>query len=390
VTIDVYGGSRFGSTPIGTGNKLELIGSGLNIGGDIKGFQKLDFDLSNSGTAITVIGTADITNAEVSISDAPAALNAGDAITLIEAGTLTSTPANTTASGGGYNWNLSVSDNKLIATVAPPATAPTITTASLPSGQVGTAYSQTLTATGTTPITWTVDSGFLPAGVSLNNGTGVISGTPTTAGTATFSVKAANGTSPNATQSLNITVAATPVPPSGGSSSGGGSTYEPSTPIITTAKQPDLPKTATTTINGTVQGGNVTTTITNIIVQNALSRAGTDPDGIALIFNINGNNFTGQVITIEAAALQRLVSSGVKYAQVETGIFRFSLDAAALTELNKQTTGTVTISVTPVPSTQGSHPTFDITIKDSTGKSITNLGSGEMMRGIAYTPTASE
>jgi streptococcal pilin isopeptide linkage domain len=174
-----------------------------------------------------------------------------------------------------------------------------------------------------------------------------------------------------------------------GGSSGGGST-NPSTPAITTAKQPNLPKTATTTINGTVQSGNVTTTITNTMVQNALSRAGTDPDGIALIFNVNGSNFTGQVITIEAAALQRLVSSSVKYAQVETGIFKVSFDTAALAELNKQTTGTVTISATPVPSTQGNRPAFDITIKDSTGKNITSLGTGEMMRGIAYTPTASE
>ena len=35
---------------------------------------------------------------------------------------------------------------------------PTITTASLPNGTVGTAYSQTLAATGDTPITWCVES----------------------------------------------------------------------------------------------------------------------------------------------------------------------------------------------------------------------------------------
>ena len=68
--------------------------------------------------------------------------------------------------------------------------APTITTESLPDGEVGTAYSQTLTATGDAPITWTV-SGTLPAGLALNSD-GTITGTPTTAGSSTFTVTAEN------------------------------------------------------------------------------------------------------------------------------------------------------------------------------------------------------
>ena len=41
------------------------------------------------------------------------------------------------------------------------AAAPSITTSSLPDGKVGEAYSQTLTANGTTPIKWSI-SGALP------------------------------------------------------------------------------------------------------------------------------------------------------------------------------------------------------------------------------------
>ena len=84
------------------------------------------------------------------------------------------------------------------------AAAPTITTSSLPDGKVGEAYSQILTATGTAPITWSIDGG-LPAGLSLNADTGEISGTPTAEGTATFTVKATNSAGSN-TKELSITI----------------------------------------------------------------------------------------------------------------------------------------------------------------------------------------
>ena len=71
--------------------------------------------------------------------------------------------------------------------------APTITTTeSLPDGEVGTVYSQTLTATGDPTITWNVTSGTLPAGLTLDTNTGTISGTPTTANTYSFTVTATN------------------------------------------------------------------------------------------------------------------------------------------------------------------------------------------------------
>ena len=85
------------------------------------------------------------------------------------------------------------------------AAAPTITTSSLPDGKVGEAYSQTLTATGTAPITWSIISGELPKGLTLKETTGEISGTPTAAGTSTFTVKAANSAGSD-TKELSITI----------------------------------------------------------------------------------------------------------------------------------------------------------------------------------------
>jgi len=83
-----------------------------------------------------------------------------------------------------------------------PPLAPTITTIILPSGTVGTAYNQTLTANGDAPITWDIANGNLPNGLSLSS-SGEISGIPTTAETANFSIKASNNTGSN-TKELSI------------------------------------------------------------------------------------------------------------------------------------------------------------------------------------------
>jgi beta-glucanase (GH16 family) len=85
-----------------------------------------------------------------------------------------------------------------------------VTTSSLPGGTVSTVYSTTLSATGgTSPYTWSLASGTLPAGLTLSS-SGVISGTPTAAATSSFSVTAQDSaSSPQAaTQALSIAVVA--------------------------------------------------------------------------------------------------------------------------------------------------------------------------------------
>lgn len=127
--------------------------------------------------------------------------------------TTTLTLTNVPLSYNGYQYRCwlgnpldEVVSNAATLTVTTPV-APTITTASLPGGTVGTAYNQTLAATGDATITWSVASGNLPGGLSLS-AAGAITGTPTTAGTFTFTIKAANGVTPDATKELSIIIAA--------------------------------------------------------------------------------------------------------------------------------------------------------------------------------------
>lgn len=100
--------------------------------------------------------------------------------------------------------------SKLIALSPASMQLPSITTTALPGGKVGEAYSQTLAARGSVPITWSLESGSLPAGLTLSGDT--ISGTPTAAGTFTFTVKASNAAGSDSRE-LSIVIASVPVDP---------------------------------------------------------------------------------------------------------------------------------------------------------------------------------
>ena len=82
----------------------------------------------------------------------------------------------------------------------------TITTESLPPGSTGVAYSQTLAVVGgTAPFTWSIVTETLPAGLALNGAT--ITGTPTAAGVASFTVRVADSSGQTAQKALSISVA---------------------------------------------------------------------------------------------------------------------------------------------------------------------------------------
>jgi hypothetical protein len=89
-----------------------------------------------------------------------------------------------------------------------------ITNTSLPNGNPGVSYNATtLAATGGfTPYSWTITQGALPNGLTLNATSGVISGTPTGAGTSSFTVQVSDSETPAATATTGLSIVINPPP----------------------------------------------------------------------------------------------------------------------------------------------------------------------------------
>ena len=158
----------------------------------------ITLDVGGNQTLTATVTPEDATNKKVrwsSDNEAVATVSEDGVVTAVAGGTAVITA---TTHDGLFTASCTV-------TVNAPATAPNIITDTLPDGKVGEAYSQTLTANGTTPIKWSISGGARPDGLTLDETTGEISGTPTTAGTASFTVKAENSAGSD-TKELSITI----------------------------------------------------------------------------------------------------------------------------------------------------------------------------------------
>jgi hypothetical protein len=156
-------------------------------------------DVSYSATVAAAGGLAPLTYS-VSAGALPAGLSL-DA----NSGAITGTPT----TGGSFNFTVQVGDSlnpEQTATQAFTVLILEISGSNPPDGTVGTAYSQSLSATGGVGgLTWSVAAGSPPAGLSLSSG-GTISGTPTAAGTSNFTVQVTDSDTParTDTQALSL------------------------------------------------------------------------------------------------------------------------------------------------------------------------------------------
>ncbi|MEG3144437.1 putative Ig domain-containing protein [Sphingomonas sp. RT2P30] len=139
-------------------------------------------------------------------------------MTLSTGGTLSGTPT----AGGNFTFQVTATDASAVGSGGPftatrgytlniAAATISVAPASLPDGTSGSAYSQTITASGgTAPYSYAVTVGTLPAGLTLSNG-GLLSGTPGARGSYDFTVTATDsstGTGPfSANKAYRVTIA---------------------------------------------------------------------------------------------------------------------------------------------------------------------------------------
>ena len=116
-----------------------------------------------------------------------------------------------TITGGRLNVNKAIRSCTPVGPPPPPAPQPLTLSCSAGSSQAGQAYSSAVVAAGGLgPYAYSILSGAVPAGLTLNASTGALTGVPTTAGTASYTAKVIDSTSAFATSSCSITVAPAP------------------------------------------------------------------------------------------------------------------------------------------------------------------------------------
>lgn len=170
-----------------------------------------------------------------------------------------------------------------------------IVTTSLPSGNVGQGYNQTMQATGGTgALDWTIVAGTLPQNLNLNATSGVISGTPNAPGTSSFTVRVADTSGQADTQALSILISPA-VPPNITTTSlpGGtvGQAYNQTLQatggigtLVWSRSAGSLPSNLALSSAGVISGTPTNTGTSNFTVQvtDALSQSDTQPLSIAI------------------------------------------------------------------------------------------------------------
>ncbi|SDQ35237.1 putative Ig domain-containing protein [Pseudoxanthomonas sp. CF125] len=125
--------------------------------------------------------------------------------TATAAGTYSVTLRVTDASTGSGSW--SELEGYTLTVTFPPTIV--VSPATVPAATVGATYSQTFTASGGTgPYSFAISAGGLPAGLTLDAGSGALTGTPTAGGTFNFTVRATDSDSFTGSRAYSLTAAA--------------------------------------------------------------------------------------------------------------------------------------------------------------------------------------
>ena len=166
--------------------------------------------------------------------------------------------------------------------------------------------------------------------------------------------------------------------------------------------KPTAPTESETVIPPTVDSnGNASVTIPEKVVDDAVEKAkeeakknGTADNGISVTINVKTDKkVNGLDFTLPSVTIGELISSDVKETKVKSGLIEVTLDTKALKEIKSQTKTDVSLAVAKVDTKilsqanknlVGNRPVFSFTMTDTSGKKVTNFGTGSVSLAIPY------
>jgi IPT/TIG domain/Putative Ig domain len=189
---------------------------------------------ATGGTAVTILGANFSPGAKISFGGYQA--SSSQTVTANQINVITAAQPTGTVSVLVQNPNGQTANAANAFSVDPASAQLTITTSSLPSATVQSAYSATFAATGgNPPYSWSIAQGQLPAGLALSSSAGKLAGTPTNSGTFSFTVRVQDSTSASASAAFSMNVLA--ASSSGSPSSSNTPTTVPPGPVLTSTVQ---------------------------------------------------------------------------------------------------------------------------------------------------------
>ncbi len=252
------------------------------------------------------------------------------------------------------------------------ATDPAITSSAFGAGEVGVAYDAVPTTSGGTgPATWSISSGTLPAGLTLDTTTGEVSGTPTSDGTSTFDLVVTDSLGQSASQSETVTVATDPAITSSAFGAGEVGVAYDAVPTTSGGTGPDTWSVA----SGTLPAG-LTLDTTTGEVSGTPTSDGTSTFDLVVTDSLGQSASQSETVTV--ATDPAITSSafgagevGVAYDAVPTtsgGTGPDTWSVANGTLPAGLTLDTTTGEVSGTPTSDGTS-TFDLVVTDSLGQS---------------------
>lgn len=169
---------------------------------------------------------------------------------------------------------------------------------------------------------------------------------------------------------------------------------------IKTEKAPDLPTIAEITVKAK-KGEDKTATakLSEKTTEKAIKKAkeeakkkGKEANGIALEINMTMPKGTDKVqMHLSESTLEKMVSGEVKHLTVNGSFAKVVFDKNAMFEIQKQSSGNVTVNVIPVKKLSkaaekliGKRPVYDISLRSGNGKKITDFGNGKATVFLSY------